>query len=96
MRQMVSNNGQLLAEACTSQARGQGLLAELPPPLPPSLNLQKKKKKGSTRKRALTGAEASECQQKALTRAQKRAKAAQEAQVIGNAKRNQLLPFLPK
>ncbi|KAI9771596.1 MAG: hypothetical protein M1840_001811 [Geoglossum simile] len=34
-----------------------------------------KKQKGSTRKRALTGAEVSERQQKAMTRAQTRAKA---------------------
>ncbi|KAI9763714.1 MAG: hypothetical protein M1839_006319 [Geoglossum umbratile] len=38
-----------------------------------------KKQKGSTRKRALTGAEASDRQQKAMTRAQTRAKAAQIA-----------------
>ena len=39
-----------------------------------------RKQKGSTRKRALTGAEASERQQKALTRAQTRARAVQVAQ----------------
>jgi hypothetical protein len=38
------------------------------------------KKRRSTRKRALTSAEASERRQKAMTRAQKRAQVAQEAQ----------------
>ncbi|KAI9778282.1 MAG: hypothetical protein M1839_008307 [Geoglossum umbratile] len=48
-----------------------------------------KKKNGSNRKQALTGAEASERQQKALTRAQKKPRVMQEAQ---NVKNGQLLP----
>ncbi|KAI9767863.1 MAG: hypothetical protein M1840_005356 [Geoglossum simile] len=80
MRQMVSNNEQLLAEAHTMKAIDQALPAQLPPPLPPNLSLQVRKKKGSTKKRALTGAEISERQQGALTRAQKRARVIQENQ----------------
>jgi hypothetical protein len=45
----------------------QDIPAELPPPLPSNLSLQAKKQKGSTRKGALTGAEVSDCQQKAMT-----------------------------
>ena len=62
------------------QAKKQQAPPELPPPLPPNLSLQARKQKGSTRKQALTGAEASERQQKALTRAQTRARAVQVAQ----------------
>ncbi|KAI9762600.1 MAG: hypothetical protein M1840_001193 [Geoglossum simile] len=80
MKQMVSNNEQLLAEAHAMRAIDQALPVQLPPPLPPNLSLQVKKKKGSTRKRALTGAEISERQQVALTWAQKRARVAQESQ----------------
>ena len=85
-------NKQLLAEAHAMKARDQGLPTELPSLLPPNLSLQAKKKKGSTRKRALTGAEASERQQKAMTRAQKRARVAQEAQ---RAKEAQGVPVTP-
>ncbi|KAI9853734.1 MAG: hypothetical protein M1813_001824 [Trichoglossum hirsutum] len=77
MRQMVDNNEQLLAEAYALKARDREIPAKLPPPLPPNLSLQLKKKR-STRKRALTGAEASERRQKAMTRAQKRAQVAQK------------------
>ncbi|KAI9858475.1 MAG: hypothetical protein M1813_006417 [Trichoglossum hirsutum] len=79
IRQMVDNNEQLLAKAHALKARNRQIPAKLPSPLPPNLSLQLKKK-GSTRKRALTGAEASERRQKAMTRAQKRAQVAQEAQ----------------
>jgi hypothetical protein len=78
MRQMVDNNKQLLAEAYALKARDREIPAKLLPPLPSNLSLQLKKKKGSTRKRALTGAEASERRQKAMTRAQKRAQVAQK------------------
>jgi hypothetical protein len=50
MRQMMSNNEQLLAEAHALKARDQGLLAELPSPLPSNLSLQAKKKNRNTRK----------------------------------------------
>ena len=61
----------------------QDVPAELPPPLPSNLSLQAKKQKGSTRKQALTGAEVSEHQQKAMTRARARVKAIQGAQITG-------------
>ena len=76
---MVDNNNQILAEVHALKARDQQLPAELPPPLPPNLSLQAKKQKGNTRKRALTGAEVSEHQQKAMTRAQTRAMAVKES-----------------
>src|SRR5579862_2300515 len=80
MRQMVSNNEQLLAKVHAMRAIGQALPIQLPSPLLPNLSLQVKKKKGSTRKHTLTGTEISEHQQVALTRAQKRARVAQESQ----------------
>ncbi|KAI9766566.1 MAG: hypothetical protein M1839_004876 [Geoglossum umbratile] len=89
---LLEQQSQLLPEQSERLMRDQEIPPELPPPLPSNLSLQMKKKKGSTRKRALTGAEASERQQKALTRAQKRARVAQEAQ---NAKRDQLAPLPP-
>src|SRR4051794_7637454 len=57
MRKMVKSNNQLLAEVQALKAQNQQVPPELPPPLPPNLSLQMKKQKGSTRKRALTGAE---------------------------------------
>ncbi|KAI9775387.1 MAG: hypothetical protein M1839_001242 [Geoglossum umbratile] len=89
MWQIGSNNAQLSAGDHTLRMRNLGLPAELSPPLPTNLTLQVKKKNGSTRKQALTGVEASECWQKALTRAQKMAIVVQEAQ---NVKKGQLLP----
>ncbi|KAI9760044.1 MAG: hypothetical protein M1840_002745 [Geoglossum simile] len=80
MRRMVNNNNQILAEIHALKARDEEIPSELPPPLPSNLSLQARKQKGSTRKRALTGAEASERQQKAMTRAQTRARAAREVQ----------------
>ncbi|KAI9762576.1 MAG: hypothetical protein M1840_001202 [Geoglossum simile] len=80
MRRMVNNNNQILAEIHVLKARDEEIPSELPPPLPSNLSLQARKQKGSTRKRALTGAEASEHQQKAMTRAQTRARAAREVQ----------------
>ena len=77
---MISNNEQLLAEVHAMKTIDQVLPVQLPPPLLPNLSLQVKKKKESTRKRALTGAEISERQQVVLTRAQKRAQIAQESQ----------------
>ncbi|KAI9766407.1 MAG: hypothetical protein M1840_006513 [Geoglossum simile] len=89
---MVDNNEQLLAEAHALRVRDQEIPTNLPSRMPGDLQL--KKKKGSTRKRALTGAEASGRQQSALTRAQKRARLAQEAQ---DAKKGQPAPpSLPK
>jgi hypothetical protein len=80
MRRMVNNNNQILAEVHALKDRDEQIPAELPPPLPSNLSLQLKKQKGNTRKRALTGAEVSERQQKAMTRAQTRAKVIREAQ----------------
>jgi hypothetical protein len=54
MRRMVDNNKQLLAEAHMLRVSNREIPPELPPPLPSNLSLQMKKKKGSTRKRALT------------------------------------------
>ncbi|KAI9763423.1 MAG: hypothetical protein M1839_006450 [Geoglossum umbratile] len=82
MRKMVKSNNQLLAEVQALKAQNQQAPPELPPPLPPNLSLQMKKQKRSTRKRALTGAEASDRQQKAMTRAQTRAKAVQIATAL--------------
>ena len=78
MRRMVASNNQILTEVQALQVRDQQVPPELPPPLLPSLSLQARKQKGSTRKRALTGAEVSERQQKAMTRAQTRAQAMQK------------------
>ncbi|KAI9856973.1 MAG: hypothetical protein M1813_008689 [Trichoglossum hirsutum] len=78
MRRMVASNNQILTEVQALQVRDQQVPPELPSPLPPNLSLQARKQKGSTRKRALTGAEASERQQKAMTRAQTRAQAVQK------------------
>jgi hypothetical protein len=79
MRQVVDHNKQLVAQAHAMRVMDQDVPAELPSALPSNLSLQAKKQKGNTRKRALTGAEVSERQQKAMTRAQTRAKAIQEA-----------------
>ena len=78
MRRMVASNNQILTEVQALQVRDQQVPPELPPPLPPNLSLQGRKQKGSTRKRALTGAEVSERQQKAMSRAQTRAQAMQK------------------
>jgi hypothetical protein len=78
---VVDHNKQLVAEAHAIRAMDQDVPAELPPSLSSNLSLQMKKQKGSTRKRALTGAEVSECRQKAMTRAQTKARVVQEAQV---------------
>ena len=83
MRQLIDHNRQLVSEAHTIRAMDQDIPAELPPPLPSNLSLQAKKQKKSTRKQALTGAEVSERQQKAMTRAQARAKAVQGVQAAG-------------
>ena len=80
MRQVVDSNNQILAEVHALKTRNQQSPPMLPPPLPPTLSLQARKQKGSTRKRALTGAEASERAQKAMTRAQTRAKVVQAAE----------------
>ncbi|KAI9768539.1 MAG: hypothetical protein M1839_004006, partial [Geoglossum umbratile] len=82
MRRMVASNNQILTEVQALQAGDQQVPSELPPPLLPNLSLQARKQKGSTRKRALTGAEVSERQQKAMTRAQTRAQALQKGKVV--------------
>ena len=57
MRQMVSNNKQLLVEAHAMKVIDQTLPIQLPLPLLSNLSLQVKKKKGSIRKCTLTGTE---------------------------------------
>jgi hypothetical protein len=69
MRQLVDHNRQLVSEAHAMRAIDQDIPVELPLLLPPNLSLQAKKQKRSTRKQALTGAEVSECWQKAITKA---------------------------
>ncbi|KAI9761359.1 MAG: hypothetical protein M1840_001955 [Geoglossum simile] len=83
-----------MTKAHALKVRDREIPTNLPSRLSPNLSLQLKKKKGSTRKRALTGAEAFDHQQSVLTRTQKRARLAQEAQ---NAKKGQPAPpSLPK
>jgi hypothetical protein len=77
---MVNNNNQILAEVHALKDRDEQIPVELPPFLLSNLSLQLKKQKGNTRKRVLTSAEVSERQQKAITRAQTRAKMICEAQ----------------
>ena len=86
MRRMVASNNHILTEVQALQVRDQQAPPELPPPLPPNLSLQARKQKGSTRKRALTGAEVSERQQKAMTRAQTRAQAMQKEEMAQKEK----------
>jgi hypothetical protein len=69
IKQIVASNNQILNEVQVLQEENRELPLELPLPLPPNLSLKAWKQKGSTRKWALTGAEASEHQQKAMTRA---------------------------
>ena len=81
-RQVVSNNTQIMAEMDALKEAERQMSAEMPAPIPTRKNLQEQKKKGSTRKRALTGAEAAERQERVIqarNRAQKRAEIAQEA-----------------
>jgi hypothetical protein len=81
-RQVVSNNTQVMAEMDALKEAERQMPAEMPAPIPTRKNLQKQKKKGSTRKRALTGAEAAERQERVIqtrNRTQKRAEIAQEA-----------------
>ena len=85
MRQLVDHNRQLVSEAHAMRAIDQDIPAKLPPFLPSNLSLQAKKQKGSTRKRAITSAEVSKHQQKAMTRAQIRAKIVQGVAQIARA-----------
>ena len=57
---MISNNNQLLAEIDSLHERKQQMPLRMPISVSENPNLQQKKKKGSTRKRAFTGAKASE------------------------------------
>ncbi|KAI9865077.1 MAG: hypothetical protein M1813_002395 [Trichoglossum hirsutum] len=79
---VVSNNDRVLAEIDTLTAQDRQLPLEMPLLIPPNPNLQQHKKKGSTRKRALTGAEAAERQERVIqarTRSQAQAQAAKRA-----------------
>ena len=80
MGKLVVN--QLSAEVNALKERDQGITAELP--LPPNHSLRRKKE-GSTRKRAPAGAEVSENRQQVLTRAQKRVRAAKEKESVPGA-----------
>ena len=79
IRCIVAGNNQLLAEVHTLEEREHQIPSELPLSLPPNLSLQAKKAKGNTRKRALTGVEVSEHQDRMMTRVQARARVAEAA-----------------
>ncbi|KAI9856986.1 MAG: hypothetical protein M1813_008702 [Trichoglossum hirsutum] len=83
---IVANNAQVLADLDALEEQDRQLPVEAPIPIPRNTRLQQRKLKGSTKKRALTGAEASERQENTImarTRFQTRARARMEA--VGKA-----------
>jgi hypothetical protein len=79
---MVAHNTEVMVEINSLEERNHQIPGVLPEPRPPRTNLQYKKSKESTRKRALTGAEAVEQQERvchARTRLQVQAQIAEAA-----------------